>query len=66
MTLDAAALLVQSVGGAKASRAAETKNDPKPGGDIMLYGIVVQLIGVTLVCLTNVSTLTEHLTRRRP
>jgi len=48
ITLDVAALVVQAIGGAKASQAAETNNDPKLGGDIMLYGIVVQLIGVTL------------------
>jgi hypothetical protein len=50
ITLDVAALVVQAVGGAQASIAAQTNNDPQPGGDTMLYGIVVQLIGVTLVC----------------
>lgn len=64
ITLDVAALVVQSIGGAKASQAAETNNDPKLGGDIMLYGIVVQLIGVTLVCLSNASTSTEQLMQR--
>jgi len=54
ITLDVAALVVQAVGGAKASIAAQTNNDPQPGGDIMLYGIVVQLIGVTLVCLFGI------------
>ena len=55
ITLDVAALVVQAVGGAQASIAAQTGNDPEPGGDIMLYGIVVQLIGVTLVCLSDSS-----------
>jgi hypothetical protein len=64
VTLDVAALVVQAVGGAKASLAAETNNDPQPGGDIMLYGIVVQLIGVTLVCLLDSSTLAKPLTQR--
>lgn len=63
ITLDVAALVVQAVGGAKASLAARTNSDPQPGGDIMLYGIVVQLIGVTLVCLSDSSTLAKPLTQ---
>ena len=63
ITLDVAALVVQAVGGAKASIAAQTNSDPEPGGDIMLYGIVVQLIGVTLVCLSDSSTLAKPLTQ---
>jgi hypothetical protein len=49
ITLDVVALVVQAVGGAKASLAAQTNSDPQPGAHIMLYGIVVQLIGVMLV-----------------
>jgi len=62
ITLDVAALVVQAVGGAQASIAAQTGNDAEPGGDIMLYGIVVQLIGVTLVCLSDSSNLAKPLT----
>lgn len=57
ITLDVAALTVQAFGGAKASKAAENNEDPQPGGDVMLYGIIVQLVGVSLVCLSDSSTL---------
>ena len=66
ITLDVAALTVQAFGGAKASKAAENNENPQPGGDIMLYGIIVQLIGVTLVCLSDSSTLAKPLTQWRP
>ena len=66
ITLDVAALVVQAIGGAKASQAAETNKDPKLGGDIMLYGIVVQLIGVTFVCLSDAPTLSKQLMHWRP
>ena len=66
ITLDVAALVVQAYGGAKASKAAENNTDTKPGGDIMLYGIIVQLVGVSLVCLSDSSTLAKPLTQWRP
>jgi hypothetical protein len=43
ITFDTAALVVQAVGGASASQAAETGRDPEPGGRIMLWGIVTQM-----------------------
>ena len=49
MSLDLAALIVQAIGGGKASVAAQNGEDPEPGGDIMMYGIIVQMVGITLV-----------------
>jgi RTA1 like protein len=49
MTLDLAALIVQAIGGGKASIAAQNGRDPAPGGNIMMYGIIVQMVGMTLV-----------------
>ena len=51
MSLDLAALIVQAIGGGKASIAAQDGQDPEPGGDIMMYGIIVQMVGITLVCI---------------
>lgn len=50
MSLDLSSLIVQAVGGGKASIAAQDAQDPEPGGDIMMYGIVVQMVGISLVC----------------
>jgi len=50
ISLDFAALIVQAIGGGKASIAAQNGEDPEPGGDIMMYGIIIQMIGMTLVC----------------
>jgi len=50
MSLDLAALIVQAIGGGKASIAAQDGQDPEPGGNIMMYGIIVQMVGITLVC----------------
>jgi hypothetical protein len=42
--VDVAALIVQAVGGATASRAAQSSHgDPNKGGHIMLIGIVIQM-----------------------
>ena len=49
MSLDLAALIVQAIGGGKASVAAQNGEDPEPGGNIMMYGIIVQMVGITLV-----------------
>ena len=49
MSLDLAALIVQAIGGGKASIAALGGQDPEPGGRIMMCGIIVQMVGVTLV-----------------
>ncbi|KAG8785163.1 hypothetical protein FRC15_001879 [Serendipita sp. 397] len=45
--LDVASLTVQAIGGAKASGAAQNDEDAGPGGRIMLYGIVTQMIALT-------------------
>jgi hypothetical protein len=43
IVVDVAALIVQSIGGAKAEQAAQNNGDPDVGGRIMLGGILVQL-----------------------
>lgn len=43
VVLDVASLIIQSIGGSQASHAAQTDQDPNPGGKIMLYGIVMQM-----------------------
>lgn len=43
------ALVVQAVGGAKASLAVENGQDPNPGGHIMLGGIAFQM-GTSICC----------------
>ena len=49
MSLDLAALIIQAVGGGNASIAVKKGNDPEPGGKIMMYGVIVQMIGMPLV-----------------
>ncbi|THH08175.1 hypothetical protein EW145_g2886 [Phellinidium pouzarii] len=44
---DGIALIIQAFGGAKASHAVSTGQDPEPGGHIMLVGIVIQMIAIT-------------------
>ena len=41
--LDLVSLVVQAIGGAKASQAAENNEDADPGGRIMLGGIILQM-----------------------
>ncbi|CCA77844.1 related to integral membrane transporter or flippase that may transport LCBs from the cytoplasmic side toward the extracytoplasmic side of the membrane [Serendipita indica DSM 11827] len=48
LTFDLIALVGQAVGGAKASLAAETGQDPTPGGNIMCYFIIVQMAAISL------------------
>ena len=63
MSLDLAALIVQAIGGGKASIAAQDGKDPGPGGDIMMYGIIIQMIGMSLVCLfllNDISLVNSH------
>jgi hypothetical protein len=43
ISIDLAALIVQAVGGASASQAAQNNGNPQKGGHIMLAGIVIQL-----------------------
>ncbi|KAI0827219.1 RTA1-domain-containing protein [Trametes gibbosa] len=45
---DVVALIVQAVGGAKASTAVQNNQDPNPGGHIMLGGIAFQLAAVSI------------------
>jgi len=45
---DIVALVVQAIGGASASEAVENDKDPAKGGNIMLGGIVVQLVAITI------------------
>jgi hypothetical protein len=48
ISLDLISLVVQAIGGAKASTAAENNQNADPGGHIMLYGIVLQMIALTI------------------
>lgn len=43
VTFDLGALVIQSIGGAKASSAAKNGTNADDGGRIMLYGIIVQM-----------------------
>ncbi|TFY80943.1 hypothetical protein EWM64_g3065 [Hericium alpestre] len=43
---DIVALVVQAVGGVKASKAVSDHEDPEPGGHIMLIGIIIQMIAI--------------------
>ncbi|KAI0094861.1 RTA1-domain-containing protein [Irpex rosettiformis] len=45
---DIIALVIQAVGGAKASMAVQNGRDPGPGGNIMLAGIAFQLAAITI------------------
>ena len=60
LTLDTASLIVQAIGGASASRAAETGGDPEPGGNIMLYGIVTQISTSTFLVISCCSSKISH------
>ncbi|KAI0076079.1 RTA1-domain-containing protein, partial [Panus rudis PR-1116 ss-1] len=51
VTCDIVALVVQAVGGAKASIAVQNGQDPNPGGHIMLGGIAFQLGSITIYML---------------
>ncbi|KAG9054157.1 hypothetical protein FS842_005926, partial [Serendipita sp. 407] len=51
LTFDLVALVGQAVGGAQASLAAQSGNDPEPGGNIMKWFIVIQLISIVLYAL---------------
>ncbi|KAJ3488238.1 hypothetical protein NLI96_g2984 [Meripilus lineatus] len=48
VTCDLVALVVQAVGGANASLAVQDGRDPGPGGNIMLGGIIVQLVAIVI------------------
>ncbi|PVG04551.1 RTA1 like protein [Serendipita vermifera] len=48
ITLDLASLIVQAIGGARASSAAQRNEDAEVGGRIMLYGIITQMIALTI------------------
>lgn len=42
--------MFQVIGGVTASIAAQDGQDPGPGGKFMMYGAIVQMVGLTLVC----------------
>ncbi|KAG8801682.1 hypothetical protein FRC17_006580, partial [Serendipita sp. 399] len=48
LTFDLIALVGQAVGGAQASLAAQAGRDPTPGGNIMCYFIIVQMVAIGL------------------
>ncbi|KIJ63599.1 hypothetical protein HYDPIDRAFT_29392 [Hydnomerulius pinastri MD-312] len=48
VTSDAISLTIQGVGGATAALAAGNGNDPTTGGNIMLIGIILQMVAITL------------------
>jgi hypothetical protein len=59
VSFDIIALVVQSVGGASASNAAQDDKDASTGGNIMLGGIAIQMAAITLY----VALAAEFLTR---
>jgi len=48
---DLISLTVQAVGGAMAADAASSGDDPSPGGNVMLGGIIFQMISITIYVL---------------
>ncbi|CAG7847945.1 SubName: Full=Related to RSB1-integral membrane transporter or flippase that may transport LCBs from the cytoplasmic side toward the extracytoplasmic side of the membrane {ECO:0000313/EMBL:CCA69445.1} [Serendipita indica DSM 11827] len=60
ITLDTISLVIQAIGGARASQAAETGGDPEPGGDIMLYGIVTQIIALGIYVILGADFLVRY------
>ncbi|OSD00019.1 RTA1-domain-containing protein [Trametes coccinea BRFM310] len=48
LSCDIIALVIQAIGGAKASLAVENGNDPGPGGNIMLAGVAFQLAALVI------------------
>lgn len=48
---DVISLVIQALGGASAASAVNTGKSPKPGGDVMLAGIIFQLISITFYML---------------
>jgi len=61
---DLVALVIQAVGGAKASLAVENGNDPEAGGHIMLAGIVFQMASIVVYTGLAIELLTRVLTNR--
>jgi len=59
LTADIVALVVQAVGGAKASLAFQSGKDATPGSHIMLAGIFLQMVGIVIYLLL----MTEFLLR---
>ncbi|KAI0893608.1 RTA1-domain-containing protein [Annulohypoxylon nitens] len=51
LTCDTISLVVQAVGGAKASIASGNGDDPKPGTNIMVAGVIFQLVAMTIFTL---------------
>ncbi|KAF8873935.1 RTA1-like protein [Infundibulicybe gibba] len=45
---DITSLVIQAVGGGMASTAADSGRDPTPGGNVMLAGIIFQLVTITV------------------
>ncbi|KLO17012.1 RTA1 like protein [Schizopora paradoxa] len=61
---DIVALVVQAVGGASASEAVENDKNPAKGGNIMLGGIVVQLVAITIYVTLATEVLVRFYTKR--
>jgi len=61
---DIVALIVQAVGGASASEAVENDKDPAKGGNIMLGGIVVQLVAITIYVTLATEVVVRFYTKR--
>ncbi|KAG8834959.1 hypothetical protein FRC17_006262 [Serendipita sp. 399] len=64
ISLDLVSLIVQAIGGARASAAAQNHEDADPGGRIMLYGIVLQMIALTIYCILGAEVLIRYYTNR--
>ncbi|KAJ3488235.1 hypothetical protein NLI96_g2983 [Meripilus lineatus] len=64
VSCDIIALVVQAVGGAKASLAVENNEDPGPGGNIMLAGIAFQLAAITIYMTLAIEFVVRFITKK--
>ncbi|KAF9464056.1 RTA1-like protein [Collybia nuda] len=61
---DVISLVVQSVGGAMASIASGNNEDPTPGGNIMLGGIIFQMATITIYVICAIEFFVRYFKRR--
>jgi len=57
---DFVSLIIQAIGGATASQAFQSNKDPNPGGNIMLAGIVVQMVAISIYVTLATEFLIRH------
>lgn len=61
VTFDVVSLVVQAIGGAKASGLASRHEDADPGAKIMLYGIIAQMIAIVIYSLLGAEFITRFI-----